>query len=214
MNFIKGHRRSIRLKGYDYSQQGAYFVTICSHDRECLFGEIVDGKMVLNDVGKIVETCWHNIPNNFPNAELDAFVVMPNHVHGIICIVGAPLAGAQNAGAQNGTQNNRAPARGAPTVGDIVGAYKSLCVHNCLKWIKQNEPDRVLGKFWQRNYYEHVIRNEKSLDQIREYIINNPANWQGDEMNPAVRAPLAGAPNNATNTTRATARVAPTGDKP
>ena len=85
------NRRSIRLKGYDYSWPGAYFVSICAHNRECLFGEIVNGGMVLNDAGRMAEQCWHNIPLHFPHVELDAFVVMPNHVHGILFVVDAPV---------------------------------------------------------------------------------------------------------------------------
>lgn len=149
------HRRSIRLRDYDYAQAGAYFVTICAQDRRCLFGEIVDGEMRLNAMGRIVAEQWDAIPRRFINVELDEFVVMPNHIHGIFLIVGAPLAGAQKrAGAQNYTSTNnreslnqrasfnkasadkRAPARGAPTVGDIVGAYKSLCVHHGLNMDK------------------------------------------------------------------------------
>jgi putative transposase len=184
------HRRSIRLDGYDYAQTGAYFITICTHDRRCLFGEIVDGGMRLNDVGRIIAEQWDAIPRRFTNVELDEFVVMPNHIHGIFFIVGAPLAGAQRcAGTQkNAPTNNqapadeRAPARGAPTVGDIVGAYKSLCVHHGLKWIQQNQSSFVLGKLWQRNYWEHIVRDEPELNHIRGYIRNNPAQWETDKL--------------------------------
>ena len=92
---IKHHRRSIRLKKYDYTQAGAYFITICTHNRECLFGEIVDGKLILNEMGQTIQKCWDDIPVRFPEVELDESVVMPDHFHGIICFVGAPLAGAQ-----------------------------------------------------------------------------------------------------------------------
>ena len=156
------NRCSIRLKGYDYSRAGAYFVTICTKNRECLFGDVVDGNMRLNPIGRIIHDQWNGIPHRFPDVNLDEFVVMPNHIHGIFAItVGAPLAGAPN---NAPTPNNagadiRATARVAPTVGDIVGAYKSLSVHHCLKWIKHKSPNRVLGKLWQRNYWEHVVRN-------------------------------------------------------
>lgn len=174
MKFNPGihHRSSIRLQGFDYSQPGAYFVTICTQNRKCLFGEIADGKMRLSAIGRIAAEQWNAIPQRFPNVELDEFVVMPNHIHGILMItvgalptvVGAPLAG-------------------APTVGDIVGAYKSLCVHNGLKWIKQNHPGRILGKLWQRNYWEHIIRNEHELNRIRKYIHNNPTQWKCNSLN-------------------------------
>jgi REP element-mobilizing transposase RayT len=165
-------RRSIRLKGYDYSQAGAYFVTICTQNQECLFGDITDGIMRANHFGKIVGEQWNDIPQRFPVVQLDQFVVMPNHIHGVLVVVGAPLAGGQL----------RAAARAAPTVGDIVGGYKSLSVHHCLHWIKQNVPQQRLGQLWQRNYWEHIIRDESELNSIREYIRNNPAQWEMDKL--------------------------------
>ena len=224
------HRRSIRLKGYDYSQAGAYFITICTKDRECLFGEIVNGEIILNDYGKIANDEWEKLPQRFLNFELDVFQVMPNHMHGIIVLnefVGAGLAPAQNnneaiagrgvapvqidneaiagrglAPAQNDNEaiagrglapvqndnDNRATARVAPTktVGDIVGAYKSLVANECLKIFKLNgagaSPAPTMGKLWQRNYHEHIIRNEQSYQTISNYIINNPANWASDKF--------------------------------
>lgn len=167
-------RRSLRLKNYNYAQAGAYFVTLCTQNRESLFGEIINGVMRLNTIGRIVVDQWHAIPHRFADVELDEFVVMPNHIHGIFVIVGAPLAGALD----------RATARVAPTVGDIVGAYKSLCVHHGLEWIKQNEPNRILGQLWQRNYWEHIVRNEPELHRIREYTRNNPAQWELDQLHP------------------------------
>ncbi len=171
------YRRSIRLKGYDYSRAGAYFVTICTQNRECQFGDITDGAMRVNHFGKIVGKQWNDIPQRFPVVELDQFVVMPNHIHGVFVVVGAPLAGAQ---IPNGAIG--AAARAAPTVGHIVGAYKSLCVHHCLHWIKQNIPQQRLGQLWQRNYWEHIIRDESELNRIREYIRNNPAQWETDKL--------------------------------
>ncbi len=175
------HRRSIRLRGYDYSQAGAYFVTICTHNRECLFGDVADGVIRVNHFGKIVGEQWNAIPQRFPTVELDAFVVMPNHIHGIFA-VGAPLAGAQIPATATGA--TWATARVAPTVGDIVGAYKSLCVHHGLLWMQQNQPHRMLCKLWQRNYWEHIIRDESELNRIREYIQNNPAQWKMDKLHP------------------------------
>jgi REP element-mobilizing transposase RayT len=166
------------LAGYDYSKAGVYFITICTHNRECLFGGIVDGEMLVHEFGSIVSKQWDAIPERFPCIELDAFTVMPNHIHGII-FVGAPLAGARfYAGAR---EDMRATARVAPTVGEIIGAYKSLSMYYCLKWVKQNEPQRYLGKLWQRNYYEHIIRDDDDLNRTREYILCNPANWQDDD---------------------------------
>jgi REP element-mobilizing transposase RayT len=170
------HRRSIRLKGYDYSRAGAYFVTICTHDRECLFGEIMDGEMRLNDAGQAAQADWVRLPERFQSIELDEFVIMPNHLHGII-LVGAGFAppdrGAPNRGACRGA------ACCAPTLGDILRAFKSISA------IAVN---RLLGRsdrsLWQRNYYEHIVRSENELARIREYIANNPAQWALDRENP------------------------------
>jgi len=185
------NRRSIRLKGYDYSQSGAYFVTICTHNREMFF----DQYPVLKN---IVQDKWQNIPNRHSNIILDEFIVMPNHIHGIIIIdpvpvpVGAGLAPALNNDNNGATDNpnNRATARVAPTgtndtgintptVGEIIGQYKSMCVAEWIKFIKQNNLN-ILGKFWQRNYYERIIRDENELNRVRQYIIDNPMNWTND----------------------------------
>jgi len=160
----KHHRRSLRLKDYDYSQAGAYFVTLCTHERECSLGEIIDSEVKLSPVGNIVKKEWKKLSTRFSNVQWDAFVVMPNHIHGIIIFkskdnVGATLVVAQTP---------RAGTSPAPTVGDVIGMFKSLCVNQCI----QNE--LKLGKLWQRNYYEHIIRNEKALYRIRQYIKNNP----------------------------------------
>jgi len=169
------HRRSIRLKGYDYSQSGAYFVTICTKDRELYFEKY-------RGLQEIVRQQWEELPQRFPDLTLNEFIIMPNHIHGII-IFGADRSG-KNVGATLAVaQNNGAGARPAPTVGEIVGTFKSLCIHDWLTYIKEKKIDAV-GKFWQRNYYEHVIRNEDELNRIREYIQNNPFKWHLDKENP------------------------------
>lgn len=178
------NRQSIRLKGYDYSKPGYYFITICTQNRVHRFGEISGGVMRLNDAGNIVEDCWNELAIRFPHVSLDSFVVMPNHIHGIIT-AGAPLAGARfiptaNADESNVPTEQRATARVAPTIGDIVGAYKSLCVKKLLQWINDTDPTIRFGTLWQRNYWEHIIRDEQSLYTIRQYIRNNPAKWQAD----------------------------------
>lgn len=181
------HRKSIRLKGYDYSQSGLYFITICCQNRICRFGHIENGKMILNEYGKIAQTEWAKLPERFPNFELDVFQIMPNHIHGIILLNEIPvgMVGAGFTPAQNNTvaQNDadiRATARVAPTVSDIVGAYKSLVANGCLDIYKSK--NEMMGKLWQRNYYEHIIRNEQSYQRISEYIINNPAKWNDDKF--------------------------------
>lgn len=182
-------RRSIRLKGYDYGQSGMYFITICAHDKENIFGEIKGGEMVLNELGKIVKEERLKMDKRF-NIDLDEFCIMPNHIHGIIGIinekenVGATLAVAQNFGANEHV--HRAGARPAPTLSDIVGAFKSLCVNKWLKHLKENNINDKRGGIWQRNYYEHIIRNEKSLDKIRQYIFYNAAGWYNDIENSEV----------------------------
>jgi REP element-mobilizing transposase RayT len=162
------HRRSIRLNEYDYSQNGAYFVTICIHDRQNLFGRIEEGKMTTNRYGDMADQEWRKLEQRFPHASFDVFQIMPNHIHGIIA-VGATLAVA----------SNRAGASPAPTVGNIIGAYKSLVANECRRICDLQGV--VLGKLWQRGYYDHVIRDEKDYLRIAEYIQNNPLKWELDE---------------------------------
>ena len=173
------HRRSIRLKGYDYSQAGAYFITICCENRGCRFGKIENGEMLLNEFGQIAHNEWMKLAERFENFELDVFQIMPNHIHGIIALntVGATLAVAQ----KNVVNNYDLRAGASPaTVSDIVGAYKSLVANGCLEIYKlKNES---MGKLWQRNYHEHVIRNEQSYYTISNYIIDNPAKWNEDKF--------------------------------
>jgi REP element-mobilizing transposase RayT len=181
-------RRSIRLQDYDYADEGAYFVTICTHGRVCAFGDVVNGAMRLNRVGEIVTECWNTIPTHFPGVKLDTSIVMPNHVHGIIVIAermrhvvgathGSPLQTANNLS----PQHPKGPPKGS--LGAIVGQFKSS-VSRRLK----DDPD-VLLPLWQRNYYEHVIRDEDDLNRIREYIECNPQMWASDVENPLRRIP-------------------------
>ena len=166
----KHHRKSIRLKNYDYSKPGIYFVTICTKNREFLFGEIVNGVIVLNDAGKIAQQCWLEIPEHFPCVSLDKFVIMPNHIHGIIII--NHVAGVQNI--EPLQQFNQFQKIIPNSIGSIVRGFKI----GVTKWFRQNN---ILNVVWQRNYYEHIIRNEKELNKIREYIINNPLKWGLDK---------------------------------
>lgn len=170
----KHHRRSICLKGYDYSQPGAYFITLVTQDRACLFGEIVDGEMRLNDLGAIVAWTWQDLPNHVRNVVLDAFIVMPNHVHGIIVLTDDP--GVVGAGSEP------APTR-CYALPEIIRQFKTFSARriNALR----GTPGVPV---WQRNYYEHIIRNEQSLHRIRLYIDRNPARWSLDREKPAVIA--------------------------
>ena len=187
------HRRSIRLQGYNYTQAGAYFITICTHNRIPLFGEINGNEMRLNDAGRAVRECWKAIPDHYPHAEIDAFIVMPNHMHGIIVITHTPAGtrhdrrpGEEHApdaytlvGARHASPLHRARQPSKGTLGTIVGSYKSA-VSKQINYLRRTPGAPV----WQRNYYEHVIRNEKSLHDVRQYITHNPAKWPDDPDNP------------------------------
>ncbi len=185
----KHHRRSIRLKGYDYNLPGAYFVTMVTQQRECLFGEIVDAEMVLSDCGKIAEACWRAIPEHFPHVQLGAYVIMPNHVHGIIVIDNdasanvaphADTVGNADRGAallhpnDNPHRMNVKPG----SLGAIVRSYKSAVSYRIPR-------ERNAASIWQRNYYEHIIRNERELQRITDYINTNPLRWNDDNENPS-----------------------------
>lgn len=167
------HRRSIRLKNYDYSKSGAYFITICNHERELYFEKY-------SELVNIINQQWDNLESRYTNIILDEFIVMPNHIHGIIFI--------ENTDFLNLTEKKRADVKPAPTgvnikLGDIICSFKSLCVNQWLQYIKANNI-AARGKFWQRNYYEKIIRNEEQLNKIRQYIIDNPMKWEMDRLNP------------------------------
>jgi len=173
---FKHHRRSIRLKGYDYSQAGAYFVTMCAQNRECLFGEIANGEVCLNDAGAMIVRWWDELSNKFPTFEPDAFIVMPNHIHCIIVIVnvGTTLRGRPDDGQ---------PHRVAPTLGDIIEWFKTMATNEYIRGVKQLGWKPFDKRVFQRNYYEHIVRNERELNAIRAYFQNNPANWAADMDN-------------------------------
>ena len=162
-------RNSIRLKEFDYSAEGAYFVTICVQDQKCIFGKIIDGRMELNDVGMTVEKCWNEISKHFHHVKSYEFIVMPNHVHGILFIIHA--VGAKNLSPLRTVSN---PCGTSKTIGSIIRGFKI----GVTKWMRCNNKIRDI---WQRNYYEHIIRNENDLNSIREYIMNNPQQWEKDE---------------------------------
>jgi REP element-mobilizing transposase RayT len=234
-------RRSLRLKRYDYTHVGAYFVTIVTQGRLCLFGEIVGKEMRLNKAGEMMCGIWEALPQRFPTIEIDMFVVMPNHLHGIVVIknrattrvaptnqnpdrgvenvpnapnrttttvnhtkltnVGAGLVPARNT---NSTEH-RAATRVAPTeimdggvdapitdrfaLGDVIGAYKSLTTVEYTRGVKKLKWAPFHRRLWQRNYYEHVVRHDKSLRQLQQYILDNPDQWAFDKENPLAERP-------------------------
>jgi putative transposase len=180
----KHHRRSIRLKNYDYSQSGAYIITICTHQKECLFGDFVDDNMVLNDYGHIVESEWLKTPQIRPYVELDAFVVMPNHFHGILYIIKDDMLKTSNgrgmmhhAPTTNKREFSKPIAHSLPT---IVGGFKAAVTRQINRL--RNTPG---GTLWQPNYYETIIRSEYMLNTRRQYIASNPAKWDNDENHPS-----------------------------
>jgi len=179
------HRRSIRLKGYDYSQPGAYFITLCTHNRECLFGNIVDGEMVLNEYGILVKNEWLRTSEIRPNVIVDEFIIMPNHLHGIFIInddgCGATCRGvspyAPKPAPYINTPNTNIFKSPSKTIGAIIRGFKSITTKQ-INQLRNTHNKSV----WQRNYYEHIVRNESSLNKIRKYITNNPMKWEMDKF--------------------------------
>jgi REP-associated tyrosine transposase len=182
------HRKSIRLKGYDYRSAGAYFITLCAFQRECLFGVIKQSEMCLNPNGEIVRSCWEQLPHYFPLVSLVAFCVMPNHLHGVIVLADNRL-GEASASLESilfgKSTADASPLRGRPmgtmpgSLGAILQNFKSVTTRRI------NQTRGITGKpVWQRSYYEHVIRSQAEMNRISEYILANPARWSEDEENP------------------------------
>jgi REP element-mobilizing transposase RayT len=169
--------KSPRLQGYDYTRSGAYFVTICTHERQMLFGQIADnGVMILNAAGTIAEQFWVTIPDHFPHIETDLFVVMPNHVHGILLLTDMTDS-TRTRHCRVPTEQPKTEAFGLPVKGSlstVVRSYKSIVTRE----IRRATQSQIV--VWQGRYHDHVIRNEHDLNQIREYIVNNPAKWRED----------------------------------
>ena len=166
------------MKDYDYSQAGAYFITICTYNKECLFGDVVDGEMVLNEYGKVVEREWLRTTEIRHNVELDEFIVMPNHMHGIVATVESHVGATCWSPKGEGTSPlPKGPA--SASIGAIIAGFKSATTRRINEL--RGTPRKPV---WQRNYYEHVIRNEDDLNEIREYVVNNALKWDLDSENP------------------------------
>jgi len=210
MQKVTHHRRSIRLRGFDYTSGGQYFVTICTRNKDCLFGEVINDQIQLNEEGKIVWDCWMDIPRHFPNVIVynEAFVVMPNHIHGIVeiaegqdvnckgkvceskkmtldcrgkaCINEKILSDCRGVACYAPTEERMSVISPKPSsLGVIIRSFKSAVSQRINQlW---DTPGQTI---WQRNYFEHVIRNEKELEKICTYILNNPSSWPQDEENP------------------------------
>jgi REP element-mobilizing transposase RayT len=164
------------LKDYDYTQEGGYFITLVTRNRDKLFGEVVNGKMVLNDYGKIVDECWKSIPDHFPNVELGVHAIMPNHVHGIVLINENPPSRGTMYRAPTPTEKFGKPVPGSiPT---IIRTFKAAVTRDLGRKFD-------LSNIWQRNYYERIIRDADEANRIHLYIEANPANWADDKENRA-----------------------------
>jgi len=195
------HRRSIRLNGYDYTRAGAYYVTACTQERAHMFGDVADGMMLPNAMGTVVQRCWDAIPGHMPMVVCDAFVVMPNHVHGIIVITDMvasddAMAGGWSVGAGNfrpvqppvppadmitppDNAKRIMPVMQKGSLGHIMQTFKAAVSRQVVR-------DGLMPRgapIWQRGYYEHIIRDGDAHDRIAQYIVENPANWKGDRFN-------------------------------
>lgn len=165
-------RRSIRLRGFDYSQPGAYFLTICSAERKCTFGSIENGRVVESGLGKVIRACWIAVPQHFPSTEIDAFVIMPNHLHAILNIKKKP------AGSDGHSRENFA----APTIASvptIVRTFKAAVARR----VRETDTS-ISGPIWQRDYHERIIRDGKEYAETCRYIGLNPIRWELDENHP------------------------------
>jgi REP element-mobilizing transposase RayT len=165
------HRQSIRLKNYDYSQAGAYFITICTHQKQCLFGNIKNGRMRLNHLGAIADQYWQQIPEHFPNTALDIYIIMPNHLHGILWIIES------DKNEENPRKFGNIVKR---SISSMMRSYKAVVT----KEIKKACNLQGRYSIWQKRYYDQIIRSEKMLNNIRQYILENPINWDRDEEKP------------------------------
>jgi putative transposase len=198
-------RKSIRLKEYDYSQPGVYFITNCIYNHECLLGEIIDNQIKLNKIGIIIDYQWRIIPKYFRHVELDYYTIMPNHMHGIIIIkeikpgkVGAKhfhnenikpqssLSKTKNINNGNGHDENASPLHVHIRVKGTTSGSLSAIMQNysSVTTRKINRIRKTPGaRIWQRNFYERIIRDEIELNRIRKYIAENPLKWDDDEYN-------------------------------
>jgi len=168
-NLTPRDRRSLRLRGYDYAKGGAYFVTICTQDRACIFGEAKAGSMRLNQSGQQIAMIWESLAERFSGVEIDLFVVMPNHLHGIVILT---------EGGATGTG-----------LSEVVGAFKSMTTVEYIRGVEAKGWPKFRGRLWQRNYYEHVVRDEIELNRLRQYIDDNPAQWELDDEHPLKAKP-------------------------
>lgn len=219
-------RRSVRLTGFDYSQRGCYFLTLCIQSRLPILGDIHDGEVLLNDCGRMVLRWWHELERKFPVIAVDQVIVMPNHLHGIVCIgrpgepsrvgmaaqgahAGAPLPGLDEGAPANSCRNAASPVGAAlcgrpgdlshvgmaaqdipavaPSLSTIVAWFKTMTTNAYIRGVNERGWQPFEKRFWQRNYYERVIRNERELVAIAQYIADNPRQWSSDPNHRSVQ---------------------------
>jgi putative transposase len=171
------HRRSVRIPGYDYSAEGMYFITICVDGRRCLFGDVVEDVLELNDVGRVIDATWRWLAEQYDHVELGPYIVMPNHVHGIILLTSGEGVSRNAPTISSVSETIRSPEKPRKPIGQLVGAFKTVSTKKIN--VLCGTPGAVL---WQRNYWEHVVRNEKSFEEIARYIDNNPRTWYEDKL--------------------------------
>lgn len=177
-------RRSIRLESYDYTRSGTYFVTVCTQDRQCLFGDVVNNEMRLSKTGRMIVECWEWLAKQYEYVGLDEWAVMTNHLHGIIIINSdnsqvTPVGGLQIT-PEGGSRTAPTEPTKIKSLGRLIGAFKSVSTKKFNQFRTTSTPS-----LWQGNYYEHIIRNKNELGRVREYIFNNPLQWALDRENPA-----------------------------
>lgn len=172
---LEFHRRSLRLREYDYSRPSAYFVTICVQHRACLFSRVEQDEMRPTAAGEMIHSWWDRLPSKFPSVSCDAVIVMPNHVHGVLLLSHDPT--------EQGQLDNLV------TLGAVVQWFKAMTTDAYMQKVKNEDWPPFNGRLWQRNYYEHIIRNDRDLDRIRDYIDANPSRWAADAENPESHHP-------------------------
>jgi len=177
MQKVKTRRNTNRIPQHDYSTPGQYFLTICVEGRQQILGAVENDEMILNDAGKIVDFWWREIGNHFTGIELDQYIIMPNHIHGIINIVGVDRC-------VDPLNHNGRTHRSAPTISTIIQWFKTMTTNKYMQNVRNNNWQSLDKRLWQRNYYDHIVRNDTSLNQISGYIINNPLSWKNDIENP------------------------------
>jgi REP element-mobilizing transposase RayT len=171
----KYRTESIRVTEWDYSSNGYYFVTICTKNQECFFGNVIDSKVVLTSIGEIARQYWQAIPEHFQEVKLDEFIVVPNHLHGIVIISNVETCHGMSLQKPSNRNIFTKPLSGP--LSTVINQYKCTVTRECRK-IGYSDFS------WQSRFYEHIIRNEKSLQKIRQYIMNNPVKWELDEYHP------------------------------